>query len=434
MIFYDHTDTFCNGLNMGIQRVVRRLACVLKSEVPDDFVPVIQYNGDFRVVPVGSTVDRLAVHPIRKLIRRIGAGPLRRVQKWSNDNRHLVGLKTKIWQFLDASQVQGTRIRPGANDWYLTADSIWNQPQILKALPELRSMGVRTAIVHHDLIPLSHPEWCDPKHRESFAPYAEALPAFDVVFCVSDFVEEQFREFCWARSYPPPKNVVIIPLGYEISAGFPSSKRPLDLYGGMFVLCVGTLEPRKNYRTLLEAFNIIWDRGVNVSLVIVGSPGYASKGLLTEFHNHPRFEKRLFHLTNCSDEELEQLYDLCVFTIQPSLFEGYGLPVVESLARGKPCVCSDIPVFHETAGKFGVYFNPTDAHSIAFQVETLYSDQNSREALEASILSEYRPSTWKDSARTILGGLGYSRLSTPDARPKGMCPPRPAENKDPALS
>jgi glycosyltransferase involved in cell wall biosynthesis len=89
-----------------------------------------------------------------------------------------------------------------------------------------------------------------------------------------------------------------------------------------------------------------------------------------------------------------------------SLFEGFGLPVLESLARGKPCVSSDLPVFKATAGDFGVYVNPEAPQSIAAGIVGLYGDRQRLESLTALIHSRYRAPSWKECAQVVLDTIG----------------------------
>ncbi len=414
MILYDHTDTFQNGLNSGIQRVVQQLGRALAARSPDIFVPVIHSHGDFYRVPLGSKSERVLFHPIRTIVRRIGSGPLRTVRNWSNENRFIFDSKMRLWEWLDARKSPGPVIRPGPDSWYFTADAIWNWPQILRKLPALKDSGMRMASVVYDLTPLTHPFWYDDAVRRRFLPYAEALPSFDVTFCISEPTRANLLNFCRDRGYRTPKRAITIPMGYEITrneTGVPARRLPEV----PFVLCVGTLEPRKNHRVLLEAFDGLWGRGVDLALVLVGRPGYASDEILRRIREHPLSGRMLLHLPDCSDEELEALYVGCAFTVLPSLFEGFGLPLVESLARGKPCVCSDIAIFRHIAGHFGVYFDPKDPRSIALAIENLYSRPDRLDTAVAAIRAGYAPPTWQASASAILDTLFHGEAGTPDA-------------------
>jgi glycosyltransferase involved in cell wall biosynthesis len=413
VILYDHTDTFRYDMGTGIQRVVKQLGSALVVEAPSHVEAVVFSRGSFRRCGLrrpDNGVGRIQV--LRRLIRQANWLPLNLLRSVASEYRSLRRVKAGLWAFIGASDVMAPPLRPERGDWYLTADSIWERPEVLTRLPALRARGVGTAVVHYDLMAITHSDWCDPRFARAFVPYAEALSGFDVVFCISDFVREEFLHYCRRKGVRVPATVSVIPLGHEIDQ--PSSDasgvatRPLP---EPFILCVGSLEPRKNHRALLDAFDLVWARGVDLSLVIVGRPGYASGDTVARIRSHLRFDRNLFHLSGCSDEELEQLYRRCAFTIVVSLFEGFGLPLVESLARGKPCISSDLPVFKASARDFGVYVNPEDPQSIAAGILGLYGNPERLEALIALISAGYKQPSWKDCARVVLDTLGSNRYA-----------------------
>lgn len=412
-IFYDHTDTSDSCLNTGIQRVVRQLGHILPKMASNTFVPVVHWKRRFYRMSLRSHPTNPPSTSVRRLARRLGAGPLRAVRKWSNENQMFFRCKVWLWENLEAWSLRRARVWPRANDWYLTADAIWNRPAIFKTLDSLRAAYVRTAIVVYDLTPITHPQWYDRSLVERFVIYAERLASFDVVLCISEVSKQEFLKFCRERGYQVPNKVVTIPLGYEIrESSLPLATRGLQKtpasLDGPFVLCVGTLEPRKNHPTLLDAFDMLWEREANLSLVIVGRPSYGSEEIVSRVEKHVLSGRKLFYFRNCGDAELEDLYRTCSFTVLPSFLEGYGLPVLESLARGKPCVCSDIPVFHQIAGRFGIYFDPHDPSSIAAEIEKLYRDSDRLESSAAAIRSEYSPPRWTDCGQAVLDALGWT--------------------------
>lgn len=122
------------------------------------------------------------------------------------------------------------------------------------------------------------------------------------------------------------------------------------------LLYVGALERRKNLPVLFRALESLWRRGVPVALLLVGK---ISHGFVP-----PAPSPFWRHLGSPNDEELVRLYDLADALVLPSLYEGFGFPVVEALARGLLPILSDTPVFREVAGPFGVYFPPEDTQAL----------------------------------------------------------------------
>ncbi len=401
MIFYDHTHTFFDHVRTGVQRVVKQLGYNLMAEIPSGFAPVILVGDTFFRCALDSAPRSRTL--VRKFLGELDSVPVEALRRVVGHNEVFHGMKARLWKVLEGRRGAWPPAEMKRGDWYLTADAIWQRSEILSKVQKLRSAGIRTAVVHYDLIPLMYPEWVDRRLAGKFGLYAAALASFDVVFCISEFVRDEFVRFCRKHGHRVPDSVVTITLGHEIAgSSTPDGERNAPGTDRAFALCVGTLDRRKNQLTLLDAFDILWSRGVDLSLVIVGRPGAGSAEILSRIKKHPLLSSRLFYLPNCGDAELEVLYRRCAFTVLPSLLEGFGLPLVESMGRGKPCVCSDIPVFRETAGEWGVYFNPEDARSLASHIGNVYSDPERLESLVKRIRTEYSPPSWKDCARQVL--------------------------------
>jgi hypothetical protein len=119
---------------------------------------------------------------------------------------------------------------------------------------------------------------------------------------------------------------------------------------------VGTLEPRKGYRQMLEAFEHLWSKGEDVQLVIVGRNGWLMEDFVARLEKHPEKGKKLFWLTEVSDEFLAKIYEACSCLLAASIDEGFGLPLIEAMHRGKPVLARDIEVFRETGRLNVAYF------------------------------------------------------------------------------
>jgi len=271
----------------------------------------------------------------------------------------------------------------------------------------LRKRGVRIAVLVHDLIPELRPEWVSPGFREQFRSYVRFLSETDAILCNSESTRMDLLNHMSRRGAKLPRIVSVAPLGSDTDDMGLEEKAPAGIeLNREFVLCVGTLESRKNHPGLLDAFDILWQRGPAPSLVLVGRPGYRSEEILRRIRSHPRYGTNLFHLDACGDEELEYLYQRCLFTVLASLCEGFGIPVIESLARGKVYVCSDLSVFRQSAGEYAVYFHPGDAQEIAEAIRRAGADRKLLAERERRIREEYRPPSWADCASAVLAVLG----------------------------
>jgi glycosyltransferase involved in cell wall biosynthesis len=165
---------------------------------------------------------------------------------------------------------------------------------------------------------------------------------------------------------------------------------------GGFWLSVGSLEPRKNHRRLLEAYA---RSGSSLPLVLAGGKGW----LMDDFMGPGERPAGVVPAGYVADSELEWLYRNCFGFVYPSLFEGFGMPVLEALALGAPVICSNTTSLPEVAGEAGLLVDPLDAGAIAAAMVRLASGEIGREGLRAAGLRQARRFSWEASARKLLG-------------------------------
>jgi glycosyltransferase involved in cell wall biosynthesis len=188
-------------------------------------------------------------------------------------------------------------------------------------------------------------------------------------------------------------------------AGFyrmpPSESRPVCQrlgIGAEFILFVGTVEPRKNLLTLARAFEqIIGTTSTDLHLVIAGDKGWLSDDLMNYLRNSHVRERVLFtgHLP---DDDLRALYSSCGVFVYPSLYEGFGLPLLEAMVCGAPIVTSRIPSIVETVGDVARLISPTDVEDLARGITSLLNDASEREHRSASGIHHANKFSWGRTA------------------------------------
>jgi glycosyltransferase involved in cell wall biosynthesis len=136
-----------------------------------------------------------------------------------------------------------------------------------------------------------------------------------------------------------------------------------------FILAVGHFERRKNYGALIEAMARLKSRRADGFLVIVGNDS-GERRMIEGHVARLELESRVKILSGLSDMEVRSLYKLCAAFVFPSVYEGFGIPILEAMAAGVPYVLSDIPVFREITESQGVYFNPKDPDAMADAIMT----------------------------------------------------------------
>lgn len=147
-----------------------------------------------------------------------------------------------------------------------------------------------------------------------------------------------------------------------------------------FVLTVGHLEKRKNYLCLVDAIARLRDLGRSCCLVIVGNDG-GSRSAIENRVTSFGLNSSVRILSGLSDQEVHCLYKLCNLFVFPSSYEGFGIPILEAMAAGRPMVLSDIPVFREITQGRGVYFPHDDIESMALAIDKVLCSSGERTRL-----------------------------------------------------
>jgi glycosyltransferase involved in cell wall biosynthesis len=167
-----------------------------------------------------------------------------------------------------------------------------------------------------------------------------------------------------------------------------------------FLLYVGTIEPRKNLATLLDAFEALMRdqaKEDSLQLVVAGARGWLHRDFFARIENSP-LKKSLIITDYLTDEELRALYATCELFIYPSLDEGFGLPPLEAMACGAPVIASDIAVLRETLDCAAAFFPPTDARALAETIGSLLVNQDARQQLIEKGRARAAAFTWKRAA------------------------------------
>jgi glycosyltransferase involved in cell wall biosynthesis len=197
--------------------------------------------------------------------------------------------------------------------------------------------GPKVALFH-DAIALKLPELAPMKTVARFPGYLQELLAFDGIAAVSADSRDTLLDYWrWLgiSSHPP---VISLPLGlatfHALSEMPPATQTPV-------ILSVGSIEGRKNHLALLEAAATLWARGRNFALHLVGlAHPETGRTTLARIQALQAAGRPLHYNGAVDDAALARAYAACTFTVYPSLMEGFGLPVLESIAHGRPCICS----------------------------------------------------------------------------------------------
>lgn len=279
-------------------------------------------------------------------------------------------------------------------------------PAVARALPGLfsRTRGPRLA-VFHDAIALRLPEMTPPKTVARFPAYLVDLLAFDGVVAVSEESRQSLLDYwAWigARTPPPVRTI-----GWGID-----ERRPMEPPAAAIaarvpvVLSVGSIEGRKNHCALLDGCEHLWARGVEFELHLIGlAQPQTGRAALARIAALRAAGRNLRYDGAVSDDAVRAAYARCAFTVYPSLMEGFGLPVLESLAHGKPCICSARGALGEAARGGGcLALDQVDPPALAGAIERVLRSPEERARLELAARAR-KLKTWTECASEFRGWM-----------------------------
>ena len=270
-----------------------------------------------------------------------------------------------------------------------------------------REKRLRLAFVFYDLLRVLDDH--DPRLRD---PAATNLPQTDfivreaaLVLPISRFSADELRRYCARRLTPGPL-VAPIRLAGAVPAG--AGQPVAGLAPGGFVLSVGDVVHRKNHTLLAE----VWTRLGEAAplLVIAGRVDREGDALAARVRRDPLLRRRLRILPDVGDEALIWLYRNCRYTLFPSLLEGFGLPVAESLSVGKVCLASTAAAIPEAGQGAAIGLDPLVPAAWEDAVMRL-SDDAALQLAEGAVNGVFHPVSWDDTALDVLAAIGSGKLA-----------------------
>lgn len=353
----------------GIQRVVREIVRELYCSARHGFEALGARRIDDRIFPAND---------------------------WLNQRRLLLPYE------LEEGKLDPVEFR--RSDHLLMLDSSWHDYGDFEAIL-IAARKKRAPIVNvvHDLFAIRSPSWCAPGMPKVVEEWLRrAIATSDGLVCVSkataddliDFIEEnklarEGLKIGWWHLGSNPRSF------FDAN----SSDFAPEATSAPYALMVGTIEPRKNHAIALDAFEELWDRGFDLSLVIAGKLGWRVDELAKRILEHKEFRKRLFWFESATDSEISALYKKASIFLFISKGEGFGLPLVEASHYGLPIVCSRIPSFVEIARNNVIYAQTESPESLANDLERAWDLIQSGSAPKSAGIKSL---TWEESAENLL--------------------------------
>ncbi len=290
----------------------------------------------------------------------------------------------------------------------------------------LAALKVKPLFLIHDLIPITHPQYCRALEATRHADRMKrALGLASAMVCNSHATFEQLSEFARLIDVPlPPAAVAPIaadPPGAQAIATA-SAGPPIE---DPYFLMIGTIEPRKNHLLMLQVWQRLIHRlgGQTPKLVLIGQEGWECEHVMRTLARAPGLSEHVLHLQRCDDSALHGWIAHARALLFPTFAEGFGLPVVEALQRGVPVIATDLQVFREFAGDYPEYLDPLDAAGWLAAIDEYRKPGNRRRERRVAALTAYRDPTWSehfarvdDLMRRVDRRVGFRQESEVQAR------------------
>ena len=396
-------DTVRNPGRSGIQTVVRSLAAAFGAmRAP--------------VRPVSWHADRRQLRPLRpEWSLGLGAEPLRDPPGWPG---WPLLTQPAAWPWWLLAGGKGAAVplhrhphhrRARKGSWVLLPELLYRDTRARELVAYVHARGWRLAVIFHDAIPVQHPEFVPPGLPGFHAEYMRALSRADLILPNSEASADGWHEFMEKEGLASPP-LRTCTLACDLP-GTPRVRTVADQERkageAVRMLCVSTLEPRKNHRALLAAFEIAVGRrpDLRLELDLVGAPYAGSPEIAEEVRRVAARQPGLRWHASVEHGRLHGFYEACDFTVYPSVLEGFGLPVIESLWLGRPCVCANFGVMAENAQGGGcLRADVREPEALAEAMLALAASPERRARLAAEAVT--RPlKTWGEYAAEVLAAM-----------------------------
>jgi glycosyltransferase involved in cell wall biosynthesis len=286
-----------------------------------------------------------------------------------------------------------------STDTVVLLGASWNDGVVLDRLITIKQDSHFRLIQHiNDLLPIYQPQLFSEELPGKFRPYInKVIHHAEVITVISEATKRDVLAYC-EENKVHNVDVKVVRLGEDVAADKPLRPEQVPV-NKQFVLAVGTFEVRKNYVLLYQAMKLAQLEGQAFPhIVITGRKGWLTDDLAHILALDPQAHEGITWLENASDNELSWLYENCMFTVFPSLAEGWGLPIVESLHHGKMSLASGVSSMLEIGGGLVDYFLPYDARECLEKVRYYVTDDRYN-SVNKKVKQTYEVFTWDESFR-----------------------------------
>jgi glycosyltransferase involved in cell wall biosynthesis len=295
------------------------------------------------------------------------------------------------------------KIEPGSL-LFMPHGGVWESDTYIANILDLKKNSqVKLVTILYDLTPVLAPQFAVAAVTEAFENYmSQVLPRSDLVLAISNNTAKDARHWLESTGKKEKVKIEVFRLGDEIGNDHPAPiKVPKN-----YILCVGTIEARKNHTALYYAYKLAAAEGKTLPpIVVAGRQGWMAGDIYQIISNDLDTKDSFTFLHNTSDDELSWLYKNALFSVYPSFYEGWGLPIAESLLRGTFCLASNTSSMPEIAGDLIDYFSPYSPEQLMKKIEAYHSKPAELKAKKTQIEKNYKATTWDTAYKQVIGHI-----------------------------
>ena len=379
-----------NGVRTGIPRVEFAVFNYLLSTYSGEVAYLID-------APTGDGFYRADVDYIFGLSADIL--PRSRIQKLRNS----ISKRIRRQSAFKKSTMNGSFEAWKDGDCYLSVSNLWERISSDEFFALRARGGLKIALFCHDLAPIIMPHLYTERARTCFSWCLGALSSADLVICNSFFTQYELLRLMNLKGQSVVTRVVQLNAKNEVLL----EQQEVEitcLKGRLYVLSVSSINNRKNYELLLKLWSVYeLDLEIrDVCLVIVGSKTWGAERVFHRLEMDISLSNRVFHFSDVSENTLDWLYQNCLFTVYPSLYEGWGIPITESLSYGKVCVASSTSSMPEASSGLGVHIDPLDFVGWKEGIKKLITDHGYRRSMEKFIQEKFVSKDWNSVGKEVI--------------------------------
>jgi len=395
----DVSETASVSLTSGIQRVVRSLARHVGEIMPTaTLVRWADRAGCFSPLSSQEIEAILTIEPVAATQPMASARleRLQRVVTWPG---------RRIARTLQRRRLLDGRMRAVQPSLFLWQDSLL-VPEVAvgeRRIEALRLLAtatpVNSTIVFYDAIPIRHPEFFASGTHANYLRSLSLARDVHAISCISEAVRDDLEHLLAVLPTRRRPLLAVHALGADLPAGAASP----ESFDRPVVLCVGTAEPRKNQLRILRAMVAAQEAGARFTGVFAGNAGWLNGDFRRAFAAAVAAGHSVLLRESVSNAQLRGLYESAAFTIYCSLDEGFGLPIIESLQHGRPCITSDRGSMREIATQTGgcLVVDPENVAAIAGAITSLFEEPSVLARLTREAARAEWP-TWRDYTEALL--------------------------------